>query len=169
MKLEILIIILIIIVAIWVKYNMEYFSDLDMITFEKLDGSLIKKFKIGSSFSLYDSEIKNLFKDERIIRMIVPSSYNAKIIYKFSDGKGFAKTMDYSEGSYDIREKVDNTIMTQIDINTEPIGNIIQVVPSYWGYNPYGYRRTIYHSGYPRYRRLRRHYNYLPKRVIYKK
>ena len=54
----------------------------NMIEFTRLDGSLIKKIKIGSSYSLYDYEIINFFKQDDIIRINIPISYYVKIIYQ---------------------------------------------------------------------------------------
>ena len=77
------------IVAIWfIVYYLpiEQFVDIfntSMIEFTRLDGSIIKKVKVGSSSSLYDQEVLNLFRQDDVIKVTVPSGYKIKIIYKF--------------------------------------------------------------------------------------
>ena len=67
----------------------------NMIEFTRLDGSLIKKIKPGSSTSLYDQEVLNLFRQDEVIRINIPENYQVRIIYKFkNESKGFGKTIN---------------------------------------------------------------------------
>ena len=87
MNTKILLFIIIIVGFFLIFSSTENFMDLDsnMIEFTKLDGSLIKKFKIGSSNSLYDNDVLDLFKHDEVIRVNIPNNYSVSIIYKFKN------------------------------------------------------------------------------------
>lgn len=79
------IVVILIILAILFYYcyvSIEYFSEYGMIVFERLDGSLIKKFKIGETIGFDNMDIKNLFKNNTEIKIILPPDYSAEVIYK---------------------------------------------------------------------------------------
>ena len=89
----------------------------NMIEFTQLDGTLIKKFKIGSFLSLYDQEVINLFIHNETIRINIPKNYFVKIIYKFkNESKGFGQIIELYNGVYDINKYNNNKIIYQIDI-----------------------------------------------------
>jgi hypothetical protein len=122
MKIKILFILLLCI-CIYLLVNselMEQFLNIygsNMIEFTRLNGSLIKKFKISSSLSLYDREVINLFNQDDIIQINIPKTYFVKIIYKFKNAsKGFGQTIKLTEGVYDIHKYINNKIIYQIDI-----------------------------------------------------
>jgi hypothetical protein len=148
-----------------------------MIEFTRLDGSLIKKIKIGSSYSLYDYEIINLFKQDDIIRINIPISYYVKIIYKFKNvSKGFGQTIELNEGSYDINKYINDKIIYQIDIQqvfqpnfkdliiTDNVGGNIYTNPYFFRTGPQyiPINRYIYNSYYP----ITPYYNY-PRYNLY--
>ena len=68
---KLLLLIGIIILMIFNYQHIENFFDLgsNMVEFTRLDGSLIKKVKVGSSTSLYDQEVVNLFRNDQVIRI----------------------------------------------------------------------------------------------------
>jgi len=116
---KLLLLIGIIILMIFNYPHIENFFDLgsNIVEFTRLDGSLIKKVKVGSSTSLYDQEVINLFRNNQVIRINIPDNYVVKIIYKFrNESKGFGKTVDLSSGSYDISKLEENKQIFQIDI-----------------------------------------------------
>jgi hypothetical protein len=97
-----------------------------ILKFTRLDGSLIRKIKIGSVYSFYDKDVTSLFKQDKIIRVYLPIGYTARIIYKFKDGKGFAETIDLEHGAHDIKmERGDNKIIDQIEAKSISGLNII--------------------------------------------
>ncbi len=121
MKLQILLFLLIVICLLVFTYSsIETFLNTwtSMIEFARLDGSLIKKIKIGSSTSLYDSEVINLFRQDEVIRINIPENYTVRIIYKFkNESKGFGKTINLNSGSYDITKTDGNKQIYQIDVS----------------------------------------------------
>ena len=149
----------------------------NMIEITRLDGSLIKKIKVGSSYSLYDYEVIKLFTQDDIIRINIPNSYYVKIIYKFkNESKGFGQTIELYEGSYDIHKFINNKIIYQIDIQQVIQPNFKDlIITDNIGYNIYRdpyfiridsdyipYSRNIYNSNYP----LIPYYNY-PRYNLY--
>ena len=100
---------------------LEHFNyDQDMLGFYRLDDSLIKKIKIGSSYSLYDQEVVNLFKNDSVIRMVVPNGYVARIIYKEKGSdKGFSKTKNFDSGYHDIELETKHGVISQIEARQE--------------------------------------------------
>lgn len=140
---------------------LEGFYDTDMLEFTRLDDSLIRRYKIGSSYNLYDSDVFNLFRNDDVIRIKIPFNYVAKIIYKYKDdNKGFAKTIELVEGNYDIKKTIGNKIIDQIIIkNLSSYNNYFSDYPVYRPYyNPY-YR--------PYYRHHYRPYNNYPRQQLF--
>ena len=179
MKFKILVILLLCICIYLINSNSieQFMNNSNMIEFTRLDGSLIKKIKIDSSYSLYDYEIINFFKQDDIIRINIPISYYVKIIYKFKNvSKGFGQTIELNDGSYDIHKYINDKIIYQIDIQqvfqpnfkdliiTDNVGDNIYTnsyfyrsVPRYIPIN-----RNIYNSYYP----IIPYYNY-PRYNLY--
>ena len=121
-NIKFLLLLIIIIVGVFSYKSIENFFDLasNMIEFTRLDGSLIKKIKVGSSTSLYSQEVINLFRQDNVIQIIIPENYSVKIIYKFkNEAKGFGKTINLYAGSYDISKFIGNKQIYQIDIKSE--------------------------------------------------
>lgn len=113
--------IILIVIGLW-QMNKEMFSEFEdgILKFTRLDGSFIKKFKIGSVYSLYDKDVTNLFKQDKVIRVYIPIGYTARIIYKFKDDKGFAETIDLDHGAHDIKMlKGDDKIIDQIEAKSK--------------------------------------------------
>ena len=140
---------------------LEGFYDTDMLEFTRLDDSLIRRYKIGSSYNLYDSDVFNLFRNDDVIRIKIPFNYVAKIIYKYKDdNKRFAKTIELVEGNYDIKKTIGNKIIDQIIIkNLSSYNNYFSDYPVYRPYyNPY-YR--------PYYRHHYRPYNHYPRQQLF--
>ena len=55
----------------------------------------------------------NLFKNDSVIRMVVPEGYVARVIYKFKDTtKGFSRTLDFESGYHDINSHIKNEIIS---------------------------------------------------------
>ena len=145
--------VLILIITISVLSNniVEGFYDFnDMIEFTKLDDSLIRRYKIGSSYNLYDSDVINLFRNDQVIRIKIPINYIAKIIYKYNDSnKGFAKTIELIEGNYDIKKSIGDKTIDQIIIKNINNNNSIYNYPRYNYYGYYPVYRPFYNP-YPR-------------------
>ena len=119
-RIKLQLLVAIIILVIFNYPYIENFFDLgsNMIEFTRLDGSLIKKVKVGSSTSLYDQEVLNLFRKDQVIRINIPDNYTVRIIYKFrNESKGFGKTIELISGSYDISKLEENKQIFQIDIS----------------------------------------------------
>ena len=118
MSTKILLFIIIIVGIFLIFSSTENFMDLNsnMIEFTKLDGSLIKKIKLGSSNSLYDNDVLDLFKQDEVIRVHIPNNYSVSTIYKFKNTNNFAKTVELADGFYDIQKSFDDKIISQIDI-----------------------------------------------------
>ena len=191
MKTKILLFIVICIIWFVIKYlPIEQFMNIyneNMIEFTRLDDSLIKKFKIGSSNSFYDQEVLNLFRQDEVIRINIPENYTVKIIYKFKNAsKGFAKTIELPSGSYDISKTINNKIIYQIDVRNsfglnvktsnliirDPDGEIIYSGPEYididWDtiYTDYGY--DDYYIYYPSTNKVNTYYYYnYPRYKLY--
>ena len=181
--------VLIVIIIIFNYSHIENFFDLDsnMIEFTRLDGSLIKKIKVGSSTSMYDQEVLNLFRQDQVIRINIPDNYTVRIIYKFrNESKGFGKTVDLPSGSFDISKLEENKQIFQIDIShdyglvnnfTDLLvrdidGNIIysgpEIVPIDWDlvYTNFGY--DDYYIYYPSTNILKTNYYYnYPRYKLY--
>jgi len=194
MKTKILLFVLIIIILFVVNYSpIEQFINTynsNMLEFTRLDNSLIKKIKIGSSSSLYDQEVLNLFKNDDVIRINIPDNYTVRIIYKFkNESKGFGKTINLNTGSYDISKTIGNKIIYQIDISNiqglneninlneifikDTNGEIIYSGPDYvpinWDliYANYGYDN--YYIYYPSSNVIKTNYYYnFPRYKMYK-
>jgi hypothetical protein len=166
--------------------NVEHFwTEEGMLVFKRLNGSLIKKFKINTSINLSDSDITNLFKkyNDPTIRIIIPPNHDAQLIYRLKSG-GYSNTIDLPNGTHDIRLNIRDQILDQIDVtlNYQVTGNNIIVVnklgetlfttnsesninwdsiytdyglDDYYIVNPWG-RRVYYYYNYPYYYRYRR-------------
>lgn len=107
------------IVFLFTIIPIEFFDglDTDMLEFRRLDGSLIRKLKIGSSYDLWDSEVLNLFKQDQVIRVIVPLNYELTLVYKYKDkSKGYGKTVILPAGSADIKKEMDDKIISQLSV-----------------------------------------------------
>ncbi len=116
----IFLLLVIVIIGVFSYSSIEHFFDLgsNMIEFTRLDGSLIKKIKVGSSTSLYDQEVLNLFRLDQVIQIVIPENYSVKIIYKFrNEAKGFGKTIYLDAGSHDISKIIGNKQIFQIDVS----------------------------------------------------
>ncbi len=181
----------IIIIGVFSYSSIEKFFDLgsNMIEFTRLDGSLIKKIKVGSSTSLYDQEILNLFRQDQVIQIAIPENYSVKIIYKFrNEAKGFGKTIYLNSGSHDISKIIGNKQIFQIDISNDYSvssgfgfsdlvirnidGHIIytgpQAIPIDWDliYTNFGY--DDYYIYYPSSKSVRTYYYYnYPRYKLY--
>jgi len=117
-----LLVLIIIIIGVFSYQSIENFFDLgsNMIEFTRLDDSLIKKVKVGSSTSLYEQEVINLFRQDDVIQIIIPENYSVRIIYKFkNEAKGFGKTINLYAGSHDISKYIGNKQIYQIDARNE--------------------------------------------------
>jgi hypothetical protein len=90
-------------------------NDSNMLVFRKLDDSLIRMYKIGSSYSLYDNDVEQLFKNDDVIRIQIPLNYEATVIYKLDNGN-FAKTLQFPFGSYDLKKKFNDKNISQINV-----------------------------------------------------
>jgi len=181
---------LIITIGIFSFQSIENFFDLasNMIEFTRLDGSLIKKVKVGSSISLYDQEVINLFRQDDVIQIVIPENYSVKIIYKFrNESKGFGKTINLYAGSHDIAKTIGNKQIFQIDARNEyglnqnvsdlfvknVDGHIIytgpQIVPIDWDliYSNFGY--DDYYIFYPSTNMVKTYYYYnYPRYKLYR-
>lgn len=161
--------VLILIITIFVLSNniVEGFYNFnDMVEFTKLDDSLIRRYKIGSSYNLYDSDVLNLFRNDQVIRIKIPINYVAKIIYKYNDNnKGFAKTIELIEGNYDIKKSMGDKTIDQIIIKNINNSNLIYRDPIYPRYDYYYQRYDYPRYNYPRYDYPR--YNYPIYRPFY--
>ncbi len=181
----------IIIICVFSYSSIENFFDLgsNMIEFTRLDGSLIKKIKVGSSASLYDQEVLNLFRQDQVIQIAIPENYSVKIIYKFrNEAKGFGKTIYLDAGSHDISKIIGNKQIFQIDISNDYSissgfgfsdlviknidGHIIytgpQAIPIDWDliYTNFGY--DDYYIYYPSSKTVRTYYYYnYPRYKLY--
>jgi hypothetical protein len=190
-RIKLLLLIAIIVLVVFNYPYIENFFDLgsNMIEFTRLDGSLIKKIKVGSSTSLYDQEVLNLFRVDQVIRINIPDNYSVRIIYKFrNESKGFGKTVELSAGSYDISKQDENKQIFQIDVShdyglvnnsrggdlfiKDIDGNIIysgpEIVPIDWDlvYTNFGY--DDYYIYYPSTNMLRTYYYYnYPRYKLY--
>lgn len=121
-NIKFLLLVLIIIIGVFSYSSVEHFFDLatNMIEFSRLDGSLIKKIKVGSSTSLYDQEVINLFRKDQVIQIAIPENYSVKIIYKFrNEAKGFGKTINLFAGTHDIEKIIGNKQIFQIDVTND--------------------------------------------------
>jgi hypothetical protein len=161
----ILFVILIYIILTYSK-DIENFMDFtDMIEFKRLDDSLIKKYKINTTYNLYDNDINFLFRNDDVIRVYIPFNHYVKLIYKYKENDkkiGYAKTIELVEGEHDIkRETSKDKVLDQIMINNiggmniyyEPYIRTYSRIPYF--YPSYSYR-TI---NYPRhYYNCRRHH-----------
>ncbi len=169
---------LIVIAIIWLTMNyipVEDFTDLNFIEFTRLDGSLIKRVKVGSSYGLYGAEVLYLFRQDQTIRINIPVNFSVNLIYKFTNSaKGFAKTVYLEAGSYDIQKSYSDIIIDQIEMKQvygfndneyyvkNIYGNIIYRAPIYipidWDdiYYNYGYNDYIVY--YPRKRPILNNY-----------
>lgn len=181
----------VILIGVFSYSSIENFFDLgsNMIEFTRLDGSLIKKIKVGSSTSIYDQEVLNLFKQDDVIQITIPENYSVKIIYKFrNESKGFGKTIYLDAGSYDISKIIGNKQIFQIDVSNDYgiangfglsdlvirniDGNIIytgpQSIPIDWDliYTNFGY--DDYYIYYPSSSTVRTYYYYnYPRYKLY--
>jgi hypothetical protein len=189
-RIKLLLLLVIIVLVIFNYPHIENFFDLgsNMIEFTRLDGSLIKKVKVGSGTSLYDQEVINLFRKDQVIRINIPDNYNVRIIYKFrNESKGFGKTVDLLSGSWDISKLEDNKQIFQIDISydyrlanprdadlliRDVDGNIIysgsEIIPIDWDlvYTNFGY--DDYYIYYPSSNLLKTNYYYnFPRYKLY--
>ena len=190
-RIKLLLLIGIIVLVVFNYPYIENFFDLgsNMIEFTRLDGSLIKKIKVGSSTSLYDQEVLNLFRVDQVIRINIPENYSVRIIYKFrNELKGFGKTVELQSGSYDISKQDENKQIFQIDVsqdyglvnNSRGVdlyikdidGNIIysgpEMIPIDWDlvYTNFGY--DDYYIYYPSTNMLRTYYYYnYPRYKLY--
>jgi hypothetical protein len=136
----------------------------DMLEFTKLDDSLIRRYKVNSGYNLYDTDINNLFRNDDVIRMKIPMNYGVKVIYKFKDSSkknGFAKTLEFPEGSYDIKKTIGDKIIDQIIIkNLYGLNNNYLVdYPVYRPYYNQPYRPYYNHFYRPYYKHPYRSYH----------
>jgi hypothetical protein len=85
---------------------------------KRLNGSLIKKFKIDSLVNISDREVQNLFKKDNTIRVCIPPNHSVNVIYKLKNG-GYSITVELPEGVHDLKNnlKGDKEI-EQIDART---------------------------------------------------
>ncbi len=105
-------IILYLIVLLIVGYvfymSVEHFTfEEGMLIFKRLNGSLIKKFKINSYINIYNKDIQNLFKNDNVIRIWIPSNHLVNIVYKLKNG-GYSRTIELQEGVYDLKNTLNN-------------------------------------------------------------
>jgi hypothetical protein len=126
----------------------------DMVEFNRLDDSLIKKFRTNITYNLYNNDIKFLFRNDSVIRINIPFNHYVKLIYKYKENgnrTGFAKTIELDEGSHDIKQtfgrdkELDQIVINNIggrDIYYEP-----QLYPRRNYHYPFYSYRTI---NYPR-------------------
>ena len=101
-------------------------SEEGMIIFNRLNSSLIKKYKINNFITLDDKDFVLLFKLDNVIRIIIPTSHTVRIIYKEKDSNSFTKTIMMSKGSYDLARYIDNQEISQIDVFNEIEQNIVK-------------------------------------------
>lgn len=141
------------------KNNIENFMDMtDMVEFKRLDDSLIKKFRTNYTYNLYDNDINFLFRNDNVIRISIPFNHYVKLIYKYDDKKqsGFAKTMELTEGEYDIKKIYNkDKILDQIIINNYGGFNSEYMYRPRYFFPYYSYRTLIY----PRINHNRKYYN----------
>jgi hypothetical protein len=114
-------IILFLIVLLVIGYvfttSIENFSFEDgMLVFTRLNGSLIKKYKINSIYTISDKDVQNLFKKDNTIRVFIPPNHSANIIYKLKNG-GYTRTVELPEGAHDLQYnfKNDKEVIDQIE------------------------------------------------------
>jgi hypothetical protein len=109
---------LVLLVAGYIYYSpVENFSFEDgMLVFKRLNGSLIKKIKIDSFYTMSGKDIENLFKKDETIRVYVPPNHTVQVIYKLKNG-GFSRTVDLPDGAHDLKNKLKDgkEIIDQID------------------------------------------------------
>jgi hypothetical protein len=167
---KLLLFVLLVILLINHSNDIENFIDFtDMVEFKRLDDSLIKKFRTNTTYNLYDTDINFLFRNDDVIRVVIPFNHYVKLIYKYKeddDKKGFAKTIELVEGEHDIKKKYSkDKILDQIIINNIGGRNIYyepQLYPfmyprrnyfyPFYSYRTINYPRTWGHS------RSHRHY-----------
>jgi hypothetical protein len=150
--------ILIYILIIYSK-DIEGFMDFtDMIEFKRLDDSLIKKYKINTTYNLYDNDINFLFRNDNVIRVYIPFNHYVKLIYKYKEDNkktGYAKTIELVEGEHDIKkEQSKDKVLDQIMINNiggmnifyEPYIRSYTRIPYF--YPSYSYRTINYPRHY---------------------
>ena len=153
------ILLLLVIVYVFFNYDFESFYQYEnnMLIFTRLNNSLLKKFNIGSSLILDNNDLKLLFKVDNVVRMIVPPYNSVRIIYKNKDS--FTKTLELSEGSYDLAKIINNQEISQIEAfyNSIYVNDIFYVptrYPIYYNTFPNHYRHNHIHN-YRHSRRLR--------------
>ncbi len=117
----IFLLVLLIIYVISECFNKETFSESEegMLIFNRLNNSLIKKYKIGSFTSINEVDFKQLFRQDNVIRIIVPSAHSVRIIYKEKGTDNYSKTIDLPEGSHDLSKFTDDDEIAQIDASNE--------------------------------------------------
>lgn len=177
------ILLFIVICIIWFVINylpIEQFMNIhneNILEFTRLDDSIIKKVKIGSSNSFYDQEVLNLFRQDDIIKINIPKNYTVKIIYKLkNESKEFAQIIRLSSGSYNIPKTINSKVIYQIDIHnlfglnvkpselsiTDPDGDLIYSGPENidinWNtiYTDFGY--DDYNIYYPSANKVKTYY-----------
>ncbi len=117
----ILFLVLLIIYVISECFNKEAFSESEegMLIFNRLNNSLIKKYKIGSFTSIDDVDFKLLFRQDNVIRIIVPPAHSVRVVYKEKGTNNYSKTIDLPEGSHDLSKITDDDEIAQIDASNE--------------------------------------------------
>lgn len=134
-----IILFLIILLVIGFVFNMpvENFSFEDgMLVFTRLNGSLIKKFKINSNMNISSNDVQNLFSTDNTIRLWVPPNHTVNVIYKLKNG-GYSRTIEFPEGAHDLKnnfegnefiEHIESRSTYTVSPGTKSSGNKILVV-----------------------------------------
>jgi hypothetical protein len=144
---KLILLLLILLLCVYCSQTIETFITPQMVVFTRLDGSLIKSFRIITNYSIYDSELEHLFRRDKVIRVNIPSFYSIRVIYKKNDE--FVRTLNLPNGSYDLNKHMNNGTISQIDIVRDEY--IVDYGMLYYS-RP---RRLYHHRSDRRYRPLR--------------
>lgn len=112
-----------ILIYIFIFYNKtESFSFEDgMLVIKNIDNKLIKKYKILTNLTIYEDELKHIFKNIRIARFYVPNNYY--LIAKYNK-----KYVELPHGIHDIKYNEDGDIISQVEIKIRSLNNNVYVI-----------------------------------------
>ena len=91
----------------------ENFESTNMITFKRLDNSLIKNITSKKSKITID-ELKNIFKTDKTINITVPTNYVVKVVYKLNDNR-VSRTLKLTEGVHKIESNIDKRLKIRVN------------------------------------------------------
>ena len=140
MKLILITIFICLIIVLIFNKNSEKFIDINSnnIIFYSLNDSIIKTYIVNSFYSVYGSELQNLFNDDEIIRVKIPINYSITINYSYAETSTMGKIIELGNGIYEINKFTSDKIIYRIDIKNmiRYNNNLLAVtnigIPYYW-------------------------------------